>query len=117
MSVWSVASIGTRPSVTLRNWMVFECSVPGHAASRTRHLVGYACEDRQGQVSSNIEHFDPSTGSFKTASGRVYRLEGSSGLDLDAEYVLARWLRMWSVTDLVDVTSNVEQQLAGLKKT
>ena len=111
MPVWHVAAISDRPSVTLTEWSVFEATVPHYGGRRTRHLAGWALEDRQGQVCSEIRCFDPAKRSFVTESGRIYTLKGPSGSHPDVEYVLARWMRMHQGTEYLDVTRDVEAQL------
>lgn len=98
MPIWSIGSILGRPSVTLVSWAVFEVPLNGDEQPWTTHLVGWACEDRQGQVSSRVMSFDPQTRRGKTASGRVYELRGTAGLNSDASYTWARWKSINDIT-------------------
>lgn len=86
MGIWNVASIEEEPTTTLHRWQVFE------TPDGTRHFCGYATAQREGRVSSAVVAFDPATMSGRTASGRVYRLEGPGGLHPDADYVKSFWL-------------------------
>ena len=47
---------------------------------------------REGRVSTAVMQFDPGTMSGRTASGRVYRLQGPVGFHPDAMYVRSTWL-------------------------
>lgn len=113
MPVWQVAKVDERPSVTLRDWGVF--AVPHEDSSQppTRHLVGWAREDRQGQVSSAIQVFDPSSSSCVSASGRVYRLQGKPGVGegSDAMYVWRIWLRRMGDPAAADVTDQIVEAI------
>ncbi|NIE63051.1 hypothetical protein [Burkholderia sp. Ax-1719] len=55
-----------------------------------RFFVGYSQETRDGRVSAEIVDLDPATRIGRTASGRVYKLVGCSGINGDAEYVFTR---------------------------
>lgn len=107
MAVWPIDSIEDRPEVTLRDWAAFEVPLNGADEPWTRHLAGYSCEDRQGQVCSPVQRFDPATGLVRTRSGRVYRLLGRPGLDLDAEYVWQRWKGIANISEQRNVTKDV----------
>jgi hypothetical protein len=96
-----VASIEEQPSLTLTEWKVVEIDVG------TRHFVGYNAEGREGRVSTAIVSFDPATGKGRTASGRVYQIEGRPGLNGDAVYVWDAWCLVNSVKSFVDVTASV----------
>lgn len=113
MSLWLVAPIAERPSVSLRSWQVFD--VPLSGETWTRHFVGYAVEDRQGQVSSPVLTFSPAERCGVTRSGRVYQLIGRPGADSDAEYVWNRWKRLWDIAPegVRNVTSEVWSLIMG----
>ncbi len=107
MSVWSIAPIDDRPSVSLCAWQTFEVRlVPNEW---TRHFVGYAVEDRQGQVSSPVLSFSPHERCGTTRSGRVYLLVGLPGTDQDAQYAWNRWMGLWDIAPegVRNVTSEV----------
>ena len=57
------------------------------------HFNGYNYRDREGRMSSRIVEFDAERMVGRTRSGRVYELKGPPDFDLDAEYVLRRWIR------------------------
>jgi hypothetical protein len=114
MAVWNIAPVAERPQVTLVRWRVVE--VPGSTpeSPRVRHLVGHSLEDRQGQVSSAVQSWDPNVASAVTRSGRVYRLHGMPGSDGDGDYTWSVWKRINGVTQSWDVSRDVftELQLA-----
>jgi len=107
MPTWPIDSVEDRPDVTLRSWAAFDVPLNGTHQPWTRHFTGWSCEDGQGQVCSAVQHFDPATGKCVTESGRVYRLLGRPGHDLDAKYVWQRWKRIANVHEERDVTSEV----------
>lgn len=109
MPCWSIAPVEVRPEVTLTGWQTFEVQLPGLGGQRTRHLVGYSLEDRQGQVSSPVESFSLSNCASLTRSGRAYQLLGKPGMGADAEYVWNVWKSTWKVTQegVLDVSSEV----------
>ena len=115
MPVWPIEPIEDHPSVTLRSWAAFEVPLHGHDQPWTRHLAGYSCEDRQGQVCSPVQSFDPATGQCVTRSGRVYLLQGRPGLDQDPEYVWRRWKRIADITQERDVTQEVFEAVCAAK--
>jgi hypothetical protein len=107
MFVWPIQSVEDRPDVTLTDWAAFEVPLHGPAEPWTRHLAGWSCEDRHGQVCSAIESFDPATGQCVTSSGRVYRITGRPGMNADAQYVWNRWKRIAGVEQERDLTREV----------
>lgn len=108
MPVWSIKPISARPTVTLSEWAVFEVPLDGPDQPWTRHLAGWSCEERQGQVCSPVKSFDPATATCQTRSGRVYRLLGVPGLCSDGDYALTAWRRVHGVEEqLRDVTLEV----------
>lgn len=107
MGIGIIPPVEDRPEVSLGYWQVFEVPLRGPDRPWTRHLAGWSYEDRQGQVSSAVKVFDPSTKTFITSSGRRYRLMGSSGLHDDAAYVWTQWKAMGLITEERDVTSEV----------
>ena len=111
MPIWAIDPIETRPQVTLRSWAVFEVPLDGLDQPWTRHLAGFALEDRQGQVSSPVTRFDPVLGQGVTRSERVYRLLSRPGLNSDALYVWQRWKDLAGVTEDRDVTAEVRMAM------
>lgn len=108
--VWPIASISVNPEISLSEWRVFEVKLPNFAG-RTRHFVGYSLGDRAGQVSSPIRQFDPNTMQGITESGRVYKLIGQPGWDVDAEHTWLRWKSICGVTREVNVTGSIKDGL------
>lgn len=101
MPVYPLPSVTDMPTSTLVAWSVFETE------TAQRHLCGYSRREREGRVTSAVLAFDPATGSFTTSRGRVYRVEGQPGHDLDAEYVRGRWLAINGSPAIADVTQEV----------
>ena len=97
MTVWRIEPIADLPQVTLDSWTVFEVPLYGESQPWTKHFVGYSREGRQGQVSSPIEQFDPTTRCGISQSGRVYQLGGRPGSNGDARYVWERWKTINSI--------------------
>ena len=98
-----------QPDLTLTGWAAFEVLVPG-IGHPTLHFVGYHDRDAEGRVSSHIETFDSATRCGVSASGRVYRLWGDPGLRGDAQYVWARWLRIWDAAVVRDCSESFVQE-------
>lgn len=111
MPVWNIAPVNERPSVTLRRWSVREVALDGPTEPWTRHLVGWAVEDQQGQVSSAVAEFDPQTRCARTRSGRVYELAQEPGHQADAEYVWSWWKANAQLRDERDVTAQVYAEI------
>lgn len=86
MSVRTIAPVEEQPETILQRWHVFE------TPKGTRHFCGYATLHSEGRVSSPVVAFDPRTMSGRTASGRVYHLDGPPGHHPDAAYVKGIWL-------------------------
>ncbi len=99
--------------MTLGSWSVYDVRLDGDDRPWTRHFVGYSREDRQGQVSSPVERFDPATGRGVTRSGRIYRLAGRPGADGDADYVWRRWKQLNEVGDEQEVTREVHAEIVA----
>lgn len=113
MPVWLVRTVAERPNVTLESWAVYQVPSLDKPDESERHFVGYAVEDRQGQVSSAVQSFDPITGCGVTRSGRVYHLKGLPGNNSDATYTWARWTSLYGVTEQRDVTDEVVGQISA----
>ena len=107
MPTWKTEPVAVQPTLTLRLWSVKE--LPGG----DRHLVGYCRENAEGRVSSRVVTFDPAQGIVETISGRVYRLCGRPGIDMDALYVWDAWCRMNHVDRARDVTEEVAEAMAS----
>ena len=97
MPVWNTLSAQVQPELTLRSWQVMQLPCGD------LHLVGYCIENSEGRTSSAVEVFDKERLVAMTDSGRVYRLLGSPGGNLDAEYVWRRWARINDATEWTDI--------------
>lgn len=105
MSVWRASSLATCPSVTLRDWCVFEAHGTANDEKPTVHLVGYNIEESEGRVSSDVISFDIATHRGTTKSGRIYELRGPPGLEGDGAYTWERWKTINRVIKVVDVAA------------
>jgi hypothetical protein len=100
--IWATRPVSEEPSITLTSWAIIETVED----KPSRHFVGYNFAGREGRVSSPIVTFDAETMRGVTHTSRVYQLQGSPGLNGDAEYVLGRWQRGYKV-DVTDITDIV----------
>lgn len=107
MPIWPVQAVAAMPHVTLDAWAVFEVAMDGEDKPLTRHFVGFSREGCQGQVSTPVEVFDPSTRCGVTRSGRVYQLAGYPGSDADARYVWELWKTVNSIEHERDISDEV----------
>ena len=98
MPVWRTRPTEEQNTLTLEDWKILELQ------NGDRHLVGHCIENQEGRVSSAIRNFDPGSLRFQTKAGRVYLLHGPPGINMDAEYVWARWAFVNSVSSWTDVT-------------
>ncbi len=78
-----------------------------------RHLVGYNVLQREGRVSTAIEHFDPTSRTAITHSGRLYQLVGPPGYDPDGAWVWGYWSKVNRMTDERDVTEEIWELMQG----
>ncbi len=101
MSVWDVSPIEDEPETVLHRWHVFE------TPAGSRHFCGYVESLREGRVSTAVKQFDPATMTGRTASGRVYSLEGPGGFHPDALYVRSAWLRLNGLGPEVEVVEDL----------
>lgn len=101
MPVWTTIPVAHQPTLTLERWSIFELP------DGDRHLVGWAVENREGRVSSEIEQFDVKKMCGVTSTGRVYRLKGNPGRNSDAEYTWNQWRRYNDVEAFADVSGEV----------
>lgn len=105
MPIWTTIPVTEQSALTLMHWRIFETD------DNERHFVGYCLENREGRVSSAIEHFDAETGRGVTEFGRVYQLRGNPGVDGDAAYVWQNWVQIFDVQSFRDVTNEVAATL------
>ncbi len=97
MPVWSPLSVEVESELTLRSWQVMQLPCGDF------HLVRYCIENREGRTSSAVEFFDKERLVAMTDSGRVYRLLGAPGGNMDAEYVWRRWARINDANEWTDI--------------
>jgi len=71
----------------------------------THHLVGYVMSEGAGRTTSAIQSFDKEKMLVTTNSGRVYRLQGKSGNNSDADYVWNFWKSHNNARNEKDVTN------------
>lgn len=106
MPLWKTDSIDEEPTVTLRDWCVYE--VDGvYEEGASRHFVGTKTGEWSGRVSSRIEKFDAAMLRGVTASGRVYQLTGPRGYSSDGDYVWAAYCRINSAQNVRDVSDEL----------
>lgn len=98
MAIWRTAPTEEQPRLTLISWRVFE------TPEGDRHLCGYCVENASGRVSSAIQDFDRKTTCAKTLSGRIYRLRGKPGDNLDALYTWSVWAAAYDIAAFRDVS-------------
>ena len=101
MPVWTTLDAAVQPELTLRSWQVMQLP------DGDLHLVGYCIENQEGRTSSAVEAFDREQLVATTSTGRVYKLVGSPGGDLDAEYVWHRWARINGATEWKDIAPEI----------
>ena len=99
--VHKVAPISQEPCTVLTQWQVFEVKNPS-GKGWDIHFVGYA--GYEGRVCSAVQSFDKTTMQGVTRSGRIYKLSGDSGVNLDAQYVWGRWLAMYGNPEVREIT-------------
>jgi hypothetical protein len=103
MPIFSVAPVYYEPEETIMRWSIRE-ALFDDSTDKSRHLVGYILRKSKGRVTSAIQSFDRDKMRIKTASGRLYQLEGQPGFDPDAEYVWKHWKTFNDVMEEIDVT-------------
>jgi hypothetical protein len=104
MPIWESTPVEQAPAVKLISWRIFEVASELWP-ERTRHFVGYNGTEREGRVSSRIDHFDPASRTGITSSGRIYELEGDPGSgSADGMHTWSLWCKRNEITDSVDIT-------------
>lgn len=71
------------------------------------HVVGYNSAESEGRVSSALTAVDTVARTALTRSGKTYVLDGESGYNSDAHYVLNAWLAINKVATWRDVSADV----------
>lgn len=107
-SIWTPASVKDEPHTRLSQWSVFLVEGLDGDDEKTIHFVGYT--GYEGRVCSAVVEYDSSTKRGVTRSGRVYSLEGPSGINSDAVYVWNRWCRINNVDKAEDITDTFENE-------
>jgi hypothetical protein len=123
-NIWQCPPITDEPEYELEHWAVFEVKLkqPGSEPTTvTRHVAGDLRWGREaeGKVSSPIVEFDPASASFRTRSGRVYRVRGKPGMGFSSNgcYVWGIWLHYNpSEIEPRDVSIEVAQAIALAQK-
>jgi hypothetical protein len=102
-SFWLMKPIDIEPAATLEHWSVRE-TPKGH-----RHFCGRTMEGAlsESRISSPVIAFDAARRRGRTATGRVYQLEGPAGGAPDVDYLWQRWLGINGFSDWKDVTKEV----------
>lgn len=114
VGIWGVASVEDDPEVLLNSWQVY-CVTNDSSLDNSNHLVGYESRARQGRVSSAIKHFDPTTRTVITTSGRKYLLEGEPGFDSDANYVWGHWTHLNDIKVCTSATDTFVKLINDVK--
>jgi hypothetical protein len=96
----------------LSRWRLYEIS-SAFSEAPTLHLVGWASETTQGQVSSPVHHVDPVSRRCVTRSGRRYRLIGAPGHCDDAAFVWGAWKQLNGAQEVRDLTEVLWLLLEG----
>jgi hypothetical protein len=105
MPLWRPSAITEEPEVILSRWMVMR--VPALEREGTEdHFVGAEYLHGGGRVSSEIKEFDKKTMIGVTRRGRLYKLRGSPGVNIEAMYVWNHWcdINLVDENTAVDVT-------------
>lgn len=71
------------------------------------HVVGYNVAESEGRVSSALASLDTVARTALTRRGKTYVLDGETGYDGDAHYVLDAWLGINKVATWRDVSAEV----------
>lgn len=106
--LWHPRAVAEMHKVMLSDWQAFEVKMTEKDA-RTRHFAGSNGRDGHGRVNSAVLAFDARTRTGVTVSGRVCRLQRSSGINLDAEYVWKCRMEFNPATDIVEVSATVRE--------
>lgn len=110
--LWPIESVVDRPEVALSRWRLYEIS-SAFSEAPTLHLVGWASETTQGQVSSPVHHVDPVSRRCVTRSGRRYRLIGAPGHCDDAAFIWGAWKQLNGAKEVRDLTDVLSLLLEG----
>lgn len=98
-SIWRPPSVTHQPQAVLSRWRIFRCEFEDGTTSD--HAVGYC---GSGRVTSAIAERRLRSGEVVTKSGRLYKLAGAPGANMDALYVWGRWSEANRVQKETDVS-------------
>jgi hypothetical protein len=98
MSIRNVPGIANEPEITLKPWLVLKCG------NGQRYLVGFNVRTFEGRASTAIVDTDLATMTVRTLSGRLYRLDGPPGLDLDAWHTWLLYAKREGLAPIEDVS-------------
>ena len=108
-STWSTPGPEEEPVLTMQAWAIWECA--NEAGELSRHLWGWCPERYEGRCSTAVADFSPAARKVRTASGRVYVLDGGPGKDGDGEWVFSRFCARDRLTPVRDVSGEYAQQM------
>jgi hypothetical protein len=103
--VWRPRSVQEEPHVVLRHWRIYEID------GSDLHLAGWCDARGEARVSQRLKCIDATTRRCLSESGRVYELDGPSGMNADVQYVWSRWRLIYAVTEPRDATGEIEAML------
>lgn len=106
VQVWRVPGVEAEPEIQLGPWQVRRVLAGAHPETFGDHFIGYNLRHSEGRVSTTIQHFDPTTGTGVTTSGRSYQLLGPPGRNADAAAVWRVWCKHAGVTEEIDVSDD-----------
>jgi len=113
MPVWGTRSVSDEPTIPFVRWRLFRVLDKPDNQRFGLHLCGYNVAGREGRVSSRIMEIDHDRRTVKTRSGRTYELQGDSGVDADAFYVLGVWLTAHDIAEFEFLTELPELGSCG----
>jgi hypothetical protein len=101
MPIWNVPGVADEPEIILRPWLVVECD------NGQWYLVGFDVRALEGRASTAIVETDLATMTVRTRSGRLYRLEGPPGLDLDAWHTWLLYAKREGLAPIEDASAEL----------
>ena len=110
LSYRPAVSVEVEPVTRLERWRVLRVRGDFNGKGSTVHFNGWA--EYEGRVSSPILSWDQNAMRGVSRSGRIYQLVGRPGTDLDADYVLGRWLKYSGNPEWEDITDRYMKKSA-----
>lgn len=104
MPIWTVPSVDSQPELTLCPWLIFEFQ---HESKTLRAAVGYCIEAAEARVSSPIQKFNLAALTAETQTGRIYKLSGPPGANLDALYTWEHLAAIRGIKTFKDASASV----------